>query len=206
MCLIIHKPANQSLPEGLLDSAARYNPHGFGVMTFNDKRPVVRRSSRTNLRALHNICDDLGQKECVIHLRYATSGKHDLENAHPFRITRDIYVAHNGTLNLNRHTSGRSDTWHLIHDYLRPILSKNPELLHDRFFQHMISAWCGPNNRFVFLDNQHKKTVIVNRQQGFEVNGVWLSNTRWFESSHFDWVPRPLATKSAEPQTALFSI
>ncbi|HLT63317.1 MAG TPA: class II glutamine amidotransferase [Pseudohongiella sp.] len=205
MCLIIHKPANQQLPEGLLESAATYNPHGFGVMTFGDNnRPVVRRSGRTNFRELQKICDTLGNQECVIHLRYATSGQQDLENAHPFRVTKDIYVAHNGTLNLQRHTPERSDTWHLINDYLKPVLGKNPALLHDRFFQHMVEAWCGPNNRFVFLDNQQKKTVIINRQQGFEVNGIWLSNTRWFERQRFDWVPRALSTGPAAPARFAF--
>jgi hypothetical protein len=34
MCLIIHKPAQADVPEDLLASAAEFNPHGFGIMTF----------------------------------------------------------------------------------------------------------------------------------------------------------------------------
>lgn len=207
MCLIIHKPANQQLPEGLLESAIRYNPHGFGVMAFSNRaQPLVRRRSRSDLRELLKICATFHGQECVIHLRYATSGKQDLENAHPVKVTSGIYVAHNGTLNLNRHVQERSDTWHLVKDYLRPLLRNNPQLLYERFFQQMIESWCGPNNRFVFLDNRLQRTVIINRQLGFEVNGVWLSNTRWFDRSQFDWVPRASSENKPQSPAAVFSI
>ncbi len=206
MCLLIHKPKNAVLPEQLLDSAADFNPHGYGFISYDQNgKLVIRRSATTSSRELHELYEEFHPQECVIHLRYGTSGLADFENTHPIRITDDIYLAHNGTVNLPRHTGERSDTWHLVNDYLQPILRNRPELLHDRFFQELVSSWCGPHNRFVFVDGAAQRTVIVNRDKGFELDGVWLSNTRWFDASRFKWHPARSAQTQAGPQ-AIFSI
>ena len=188
MCLLIHKPHDSELPASLLDSAAEYNPHGFGLMAFDsDDRLVVRRRTRTRKADLHALYREFRDQECVIHLRYGTSGIVDRDNTHPIRITSSICMAHNGTVNLGRHAQERSDTWHLVNDYLRPVLSRRPGLLHDRFFQDLVTTWCGPHNKFVFMAAASRSTVIVNRERGFEIEGVWLSNTRWFDASRFSW-------------------
>jgi hypothetical protein len=206
MCLLIHKPRDVALPARLLDSAVEFNPHGFGFMSFDEQGAlVIRRRYRTSLEELHELYEEFHDRECVIHLRYGTSGVIDAENTHPIRITDDIYMAHNGTINLQRHTGDRSDTWHLVHDYLEPILSKRPELLHDRFFHELVTTWCGPHNKFVFMDAASQKTVVINREQGFEIEGLWLSNLRWFDISKFDWEQPRLNRLVLGPQ-ALFSI
>lgn len=118
MCLLIHKQADAELPTRLIDSAVDYNPHGFGLMTYdNDGRILVRRRVRSHKRELLALVEQFQGRECVIHLRYATSGVVDHSNTHPIRITRDIYMAHNGTVNLQRRDAERSDTWHLVNDY-----------------------------------------------------------------------------------------
>ncbi len=206
MCLLIHKPKNAVLPEQLLDSAAAFNPHGYGFISYdNNGKLVIRRSATTSSRELHALYEEFHPQECVIHLRYGTSGLVDFENTHPIKITDDIYLAHNGTLNMPRHTQERSDTWHLVNDYLQPILRNRPQLLHDRFFQELVSSWCGPHNRFVFVDGAAQKTVIVNRDKGFELDGLWLSNTRWFDASRFHWHPARSMEALKGPQ-AIFSI
>lgn len=205
MCLLIHKPAHVAIPPQLLDSAMEYNPHGFGIMTFGaDRRLMVRRRSISRRTELHRLYAEFSTQECVIHLRYGTSGNVDCVNTHPIRITQDIYMAHNGTVNMSRREQERSDTWHLVHDYLRPILRRRPELLHDRFFHELMLTWCGPHNKFVFMDAASGKTVIVNRVRGFEVDGLWLSNTRWFDASQFNW-HKPGTVNAGVHGTALFS-
>jgi len=205
MCLVIHKPAEVEVPPLLLDSAADFNPHGFGIMSFSRERELqVRRRSVTNKKELHRLYAQFSAQECVIHLRYGTSGRVDCGNTHPIRITKDIYMAHNGTMNMERHLEARSDTWHLVHDYLRPILSRRPALLHDRFFHDMVLSWCGPQNRFVFMDAGTGKTVIVNRDKGFDVDGLWVSNTRWFDASKFPW-HRPAAAGAGQKPQAFFT-
>lgn len=187
MCLLIHKPCDAELPEALLDSAADYNPHGYGLMAFAGSELVVHRRASTRKQELFALYRELRDHECVIHLRYGTSGVVDRGNTHPIRITRGLYMAHNGTVNLARHESDRSDTWHLVNDYLRPLLSQRPQLLYDSFFQSLVTNCCGPHNKFVFMDGMQCRSVIVNRESGFEVEGFWLSNTRWFDAARFAW-------------------
>jgi hypothetical protein len=191
VCLLIHKSANAVIPEALLESAAGFNPHGFGLMAFDDADEiVVHRRAHTVIEELQALSRDYRERECVIHLRYGTSGLVDQDNTHPIRITPQIYLAHNGTVNLSRHVEERSDTWHLVNDYLRPVLSRRPELLYDSFFHDLVTAWCGPHNKFVFMDARTRSTVIVNRDKGVERNGLWLSNTRWFDPATLGAVNR----------------
>ncbi|MDR2212778.1 MAG: class II glutamine amidotransferase [Pseudomonadales bacterium] len=203
MCLLIHKPREAELPKSLLDSAADYNPHGYGLMAFDKAGELqVKRSVTTCKRELAFLYQEFRDHECVIHLRYGTSGAVDAPNTHPHEITSRLYLAHNGTINLERHDPARSDTWHLVNDYLRPVLSRRPELLYDEFFQELMTTWCGTHNKFVFMDGERRRTVIVNRQSGFDVEGLWLSNTRWFDASRFDWRP---ATPQVQGPRLLFS-
>lgn len=206
MCLLIHKPVNAALPEQLLESAAAFNPHGYGFLSYGrDGKLVVRRSTQTSVDELQALYEEFRNEECVIHLRYGTSGAVDVENTHPLQITDNIWLAHNGMLNMDRHTSSRSDTWHLVNDYLRPILRNREEQLYDRFFQELVSTWCGPHNRFIFVDGAQRQTVIVNREKGFEIDGLWLSNTRWFDASRFNWHPARSMAELKGPQ-AIFAI
>jgi len=206
MCLLIHKPAAAVLPEFLLESAAGFNPHGYGFIGFaTDGDTVIQRNSTTDLAALQALHDEFRDRECVFHLRYGTSGNIDDTNTHPLRVTDHIWLAHNGTLNLERHANDRSDTWHLVNDYLEPVLRKRPALLHDRFFHELVLSWCGPHNKFVFVDTAAGRTVIVNRESGFELGGLWLSNTRWFDASRFVWHPARSTAALKGPQ-AVFSI
>lgn len=188
MCLIIHKPKDAEVPDLLLRSASEFNPHGFGIMALSENHGLsVRRRSRTHITELWKLYAAYREQECVIHFRYRTRGDIDSGNTHPIRITRDIYMAHNGTLELDQHEHGRSDTWHLVNDYLRPILRHRPLTLYETAFHDLIKAWAGPSNKFVFMDSARNQTVIINRDYGFEIEGLWLSNTRWFDASKFEW-------------------
>jgi hypothetical protein len=55
------------------------------------------------------------------------------------------------------------------------------------------------------MDAATQKTVVINREQGFEIDGLWLSNLRWFDTSKFDWQQSrmPMPTPGLQ---ALFSI
>lgn len=188
MCLLIHKPAGVEVPDLLLTSAAEYNPHGFGIMVLHkDGQLELRRRTRTHINTLRKIYAQFRDQECVLHFRYGTSGDIDHMNTHPFKLTRHIYMAHSGTIELERHSQQRSDTWHFATDYLRPILKNRPEALYETGFHNLIKAWAGTSNRFVFMDARKGQTVIINREHGFDIDGLWLSNTRWFDASKFHW-------------------
>lgn len=198
MCLIVHKPAGRTLPAALLESAAEYNPHGAGMVALGPGgHPEVRRSAVTDLDEIRHWLEVHAAQECILHFRYRTRGEIDLENTHPLQVTDDIVLFHNGTLSLEMRTPGRSDTWHLARDYLAPALEHRPDLLGDQAFQRMVLAAIGPLNRVALVDLRRGLSVIFNREAGVEVDGIWLSNPRWFNPRSLGWRFTPSA-----PQTS----
>ncbi len=186
MCLIIHKPKGVAAPKNLLRSAAHYNPDGFGIMAFDGAGGIrVNKCSRTRFADLLRAYKDYEDEECVIHLRKRTEGVVDDDNTHPFRINRRLYMAHNGTLPICRRLEARSDTWHLVHDYFKPLLNERPERLHDDFFRSALQEWLGAQNKLIFMDGETRSTLVFNREYGVEREGLWLSNIRWFDAARF---------------------
>ena len=186
MCLIIHKPKGVQVHLDLLHSASQYNPHGYGLMALTGPQKIsIHRHHCTNFDELRRAYLQVEKHECVIHLRLRTRGNITRTNTHPFRVTKSIFMAHNGTLNIHCRLPGRSDSWHIVNDYLTPLLKHTPKILHNEVFQQYIAAKIGPNNRLVFMDAQQRKTVIINQQLGIEYQGLWLSNTKWFDAASF---------------------
>ena len=186
MCLIIHKPKGVKACLELLHSASEYNPHGYGLMALTGPQKIsVLKQTSTNFDDLRRAYLSVAKYECVIHLRLRTKGHVTRTNTHPFQVTQSIFMAHNGTLNIHCRLPSRSDSWHMVNDYLQPLLQKTPRRLHDKAFQEHLEAKIGPHNRMVFMDAQYKKTVFINKQLGIEYGDLWLSNTKWFDSASF---------------------
>ncbi|WP_347986116.1 class II glutamine amidotransferase [Methylomonas sp. AM2-LC] len=210
MCLIIHKPKGVPVQLDLLHSASQYNPHGYGLMAFTGPQKIsIYRHHYTNFDELRRAYLQVEKYECVIHLRLCTRGNITRTNTHPFRVTNSIYMAHNGTLNIHCRMPGRSDSWHIVNDYLTPLLQLSPKILHNEKFQQHLAAKIGPNNRLVFMDVQRRKTIIINQQLGIDYQGLWLSNTKWFDAASFG-IAKPdipvhdsQTPKNAEPKLSL---
>ena len=140
MCLIIHKPKDAKLDLELLHSASQYNPHGYGLMAFTGPQKIsVIRDQYTHFEALRRAYVHFAKHECMIHLRLRTRGHINYTNTHPFRVTNAIYMAHNGTLDINCRIPGRSDSWHMANDLLQPLLRRNPNIIHAKSFQSYIA-------------------------------------------------------------------
>jgi hypothetical protein len=111
-----------------------------------------------------------------------THGNIDMENCHPYEVLNrdehgiDLWLMHNGVLHTdNKADITKSDTWHYIRDYLRPILEYNPDFAFHPAFAELIGDHIG-SNRFVMMDNNGRQ-VVINEEQGVYWGGRWLSNT-----------------------------
>jgi predicted glutamine amidotransferase len=182
MCLIIHQPEGATTPVELLHSAAEYNPDGFGFMGFDAAgKPRIERSGGADIELATRLAEEFAGRNCAFHFRRRTRGSSHAENLHPFKIAPGLYLMHNGTANVELRLAGRSDTWHLVHDYLAPFLGSRRRLIYDRAFRHILDAWLGPQNRIVFLDEAEGRIELLHRADGLDWNGLWLSNARWVD-------------------------
>ncbi len=182
MCLIIHQPAGASTPAALLHSAGEYNPDGFGFMGFDaaGKLRIERTIGRDDDLA-ERLALEFDGRDCAFHFRRRTRGSSQAENLHPFKIAHGLYLMHNGTANVDLRLAGRSDTWHLVNDYLIPFLGNRRRLIYDRAFRRILDVWLGPQNRLVFLDENEGRIELLHRSEGVQWNGLWLSNARWID-------------------------
>lgn len=93
MCLIIHKPnAELTIDEFIIDNAEETNPDGFGIV-YTDTNEVKYTMDYDVARELIS-----APRPFVAHYRYATRGKINLENCHPYPIYEDVRLFSNGTV------------------------------------------------------------------------------------------------------------
>lgn len=192
MCLIIHKPAGVEIAEELLAAAAAHNPDGWGLMGFDaDGRPVILRRATVDVAELIDAEHALRGSEYVLHLRRQTKGGSGLDNVHPFKVVDGVWLMHNGTLRLDTRVPGKSDTWHFVSDVLRPLAQRHPGLLSDYAFIQILEHGLRAENKLALFDQRLRRIVLVNRAYGVELDGLWLSNTRWLDGRRFP-LARPL--------------
>jgi len=177
MCILIHHPANISFSDELLNDFYEYNSDGFGAMYSEGGKLVVVKTlgKPQEINALYK--DALKGRECIIHYRMKTHGDIDMDNCHPYKVTDEIWMAHNGILSMgNPIDKAKSDTWHFIKFILRPALEANPALLFDPDYQTYLEEMIGSSNKFAFMHSSGE-SVVINYDAGVEHEGAWLSNT-----------------------------
>jgi len=103
-----------------------YNSHGWGIARFDGRASQVFKESirapRSRLATLLRDYDFFVSKIFIGHVRYASRGRHTLQNTHPFVRTfrcREVVLAHNGTLDIQRtrlkfHPVGETDSEWLL--------------------------------------------------------------------------------------------
>lgn len=185
MCLLITQTKQSPiLSNKWLEDFYSYNSDGVGVMTVEHGNILIKKilpkDSQEFIDFYH---DNIKGKDCAFHLRMRTHGAIDLDNCHPYQVLNqsqhglDLWLMHNGVLKSgNAQDTTKSDTWHYINDYLKPILATNPNFYLTKEFNSLIASHIGVGNKFVLMDNLGHQ-VIINQHSGVYWGGLWLSNT-----------------------------
>ena len=194
MCLIIHKPRGLPISADLLEAAASLNPDGWGLMGFSPSGDLLlERHARTSLEDILATERKHQDAEYVLHLRRRTRGAVNLDNAHPLKVINGVYLMHNGTLRIDTHEPGKSDTWHFVNEVLRPLAQRRDGVLLDNAFHRMLEVCLRPENKLALLSQRARRIVLINQAHGAELDGLWLSSTRWID--------RRLLPLTAAPQS-----
>lgn len=183
MCLLVTQSADTVFDDDFLKGVYNLNSDGIGVMfAAEGSLNIMRCVPVTESDFIDFFRRNIQGRDCAWHARMRTHGDIDLDNCHPYQVLSaedgyPLYLAHNGILSTgNDADKSKSDTWHYIQDYLRPMLLKNPEFFMTAAFRQIIASHIGFGNKFVLMD-AYGNTVTINRLAGVTHNGAWLSNT-----------------------------
>jgi len=185
MCLLViqHQDAPKLSHEWLEDFYLR-NQDGVGLMYAEDGTLYIEKTLPKNAEEWIDFYDSkIHGKFCAFHLRMRTHGEINLVNCHPYEVLNkiehglDLWLMHNGVLEIgNKSDPRKSDTWHYIDHYLKPMLKNHPDFSFTDAFKSMIQKHIGTSNKFVLMDNTGRYQVI-NQSSGLKWGGLWLSNT-----------------------------
>jgi hypothetical protein len=185
MCLLITKTVKTPpLADHWLEDFYLSNSDGIGVMYAKDNQLVIKKLLPKSAAELIDFYRaEIDNKNCAVHFRMRTHGDIDLFNCHPYEVLNksdhgvDLWLMHNGILSTgNSADTKKSDTWHYIKNYLKPLLASNPDIAFSEPFRAVIGAHIGLSNKFVLMDNKGRQSVI-NQSSGVFWAGMWLSNT-----------------------------
>lgn len=184
MCLLItQQSTSPALSDEWLKDFFDYNSDGIGIMRSEMGNLIVEKLLPKNADELIKFYRSHIQGfDCAWHLRMRTHGATDLINCHPYEVLNqqdhgiDLWLMHNGILHTgNKADTSKSDTFHYIANYLRPMLANNPDFAFSPAFSDLIGDHIGVSNKFVLMDN-HNRMAVINESEGVYWGGLWLSN------------------------------
>lgn len=154
MCIIIIKDNDKILDDKVLLTSSVVNPDGLGVLWLDTYEVEKVESSHYHILKT--------PRPFVAHFRYATVGKINLNNCHPFSIDKNNLLFQNGTIR-NLGNKIMTDTEHMAQ-----ILGRCSR----RDWRDVLEQ---SDCRFVVGDKKKKKYYIYNKQDWFDRDGVLYS-------------------------------
>ena len=198
MCIIAMIPAGKQINKNTLENMTNNNPDGSGIAWIQDNKIKTYKTMDNNkfinkaLEVQSKFCKD---SDILIHCRIATSGKTDLDNCHPFKISNDTVFAHNGILNCVEATNKVSDTRMFNKALLKQL---KPEFLDNVTTRKLIGEIIRSDIlAFLTVNPKLKRnSYIINRDLGEKENRVWFSNDSYKEKTYvtdvcYNWNLRP---------------
>jgi glutamine amidotransferase len=187
VCLAIYKPAEIRPDWERLQRGFNLNDDGAGFAAVVDGKLVVQKGffKFTDFR---DAFEPLAMHQAAIHFRLKTHGERDADNCHPFLVTDETAMIHNGILNIQCSVAPTmSDTWH----YANLVLAHTARTNRDFFLCPGISFLgeqaIGTGNKFVFL-RADGEWGIWNEKSGHWNDGCWYSNSGYSKAyGYYTW-------------------
>ena len=188
MCLIFLKPktAKNYLTYERFCNALENNPHSIGIVYKDPESGKVKIERFVNPQKgkdkIYDIIKD--KEEFAIHYRYATHGAVNLTNCHPFIVTKDLCLMHNGVMSeFGDIDTSKSDTRNFTEQFLRPYIEQEGiGVIKDKDFIEDVGKVVGAYNKILLIDKDFNWSII-NEKSGVWKEGCWMSNSYSTESS-----------------------
>ena len=182
MCMITYVPNGVEIPTDGIYNGGLINDDGHGWAVAFRNGLIVGKSMK-----LEESMEDFAKTRAehpnsagLFHSRWGTHGVMSEFNVHPFYVTGNSVMAHNGVLPSEYHPAKddkRSDTRVFVDTVARFIVNPETGLPSQRAARKLFGM-IGNGNKLVFLAGTDKgpRARIVNAGAGDAVDGVWYSN------------------------------
>lgn len=177
MCVAIFQTSTSTIPLDNIRSAGERNNHGFGMAWVeNDILKCYKTIGLESLVSKYQTVKDRVKETTpiILHCRFGTQGEKNLTNCHPFFVTPNLCMIHNGVIYKHSETSKYSDTAL----FTKEIESLADEVVSNPTVHTLIQKYVGDSNKLIFLNNK-KQYKIINETKGDWSAGVWYSNSYW---------------------------
>lgn len=181
MCWLVSCPAGKDIPTAYVTRAQKVNHDGYGLTWFDQ---TVHSFKTMDFEEFQLKLATLTAFTKVVHLRFTSMGKTNLENSHPFDCGNGAYLFHNGTMTsmktvaCTKTCEDNSDTRNLA-EVIK--LCKWDRISDIIPLVHQITGTYG--NKLVFMESNGEVT-IVNKELGKEEDGIWYSNEYHVERTY----------------------
>ena len=164
MCVILIKQSDKQLSKTILRTSSKINPHGLGIVWLDTYETTYHKSS-----AWKTLVTD---RPFIAHFRYATKGKVNKANTHPFICGKntDELLMHNGTIP-NIGTDAKSDSRMLA------------EYLGDMPRHSWAEELAEYDSRFVTINTRTRTFQIYNKELWTKQADVWYSKDNVIKDS-----------------------
>lgn len=111
MCLLIVSINGDPLPLSVFENATSSNRDGFGIAYPSDNGVKIAKFLSLDPESQYLLTKKISKYgPYIVHWRYGTSGGSKRRLAHPFRISGQCALAHNGVMSVNDQPNEESDT------------------------------------------------------------------------------------------------
>lgn len=190
MCIAIFKPRKTQPDWDSYRAAYDNNPDGWGFAAARDGKLIVKKgvSSFNNFKKKFY---EFRHSPALVHFRIRTSGDINDRNCHPFMVSPDLAVIHNGMLDIQCNVDAKmSDTWHFVTQVLRPIHESAPAFPWNMGLSFLGEQFLGRGNKMLFLSATGEHT-IWNYDLGHTTKDRhWWSNYSYTYGSRFTGKPK----------------
>lgn len=187
MCIAILNKSSM-LEESVFENSFENNPDGGGLAYVIHGKVKISHNmtSWKTLYDEYSMVRPLTKYPIMIHFRIGTSGAKDERNLHPFMVTKDMALIHNGVVSYSPIEKDKSDTWHFV-QFLKTL--KNPHSLLDAESTecNMIAAMTtGSKFCLLYKDGSYN---IINEKAGSWNGDTWYSNKSYESCSYAKYYP-----------------
>jgi len=188
MCLAIYK-SSKALPDWeALQEGFRCNSHGAGFAVAVDGSIQIHKGFFT-FDDFARAYEPFASRQALIHFRLATHGATDADMCHPFTVTDELVMIHNGVLPISTDDDRtKSDTWHYVEYILKPLAERDRDFYSDPSIQFLGEAAIS-GSKFAFL-RADGDWGLWNGEDGHWVGDTWYSNRSYVKSMGFQSWPK----------------